>query len=87
MPEIADAKVGLQNVKDGKDGGMMVTERTTETIYDPDFPDDVYPTEEELATLERHPDSLPLNVFLVSSQSAHRWLSSSSHSFFTPRLL
>lgn len=70
---MADAKTGLQNVKEGKDAGYLVTENSaTGTHYDPNFPDDVYPTQEELDTLPRHPDSLPLDVFLVRSVLCRR---------------
>lgn len=57
----------MQKVKSGEreTTKAVVSSAEHEVPFDPEFPDDVYPTEEELRTLERHPDSLPLNVYLV----------------------
>lgn len=64
------ARADLQDVKSAEgesksqEAAPALTEER-EVPYDPEFPDDVYPTPEELATLEKHPDSLPVNAYLV----------------------
>lgn len=62
-----EAKLHIVQAKSSEDKNKdsRVSETVGEVIYDPDFPDDVYPTDEELATLPRHPDTIPLNVYLV----------------------
>jgi POT family proton-dependent oligopeptide transporter len=47
----------------GEEGGAVVS---AEAYYDPRNPDDVYPTEEEAATLRRIPDRVPLASYLVA---------------------
>lgn len=65
------AKADMVAVKTGEDGATIAragTSTTSDPPYDPEFPDDEYPTEEELCTLERQPDSIPYQAYLVNSR-------------------
>jgi hypothetical protein len=62
----------LEKKESGGDPAVDVSERTiadlrrTEENYDPNFPDDVYPTDEEKATLRRVADAVPIKAYAIA---------------------